>query len=269
MAVALAATVGGRGEACVLVDADEVAPSLAQRLGLPTYPNLRVAVDAAEGAADDLGAALTAVDAGRFWALPGQGRAGDWSQTRPGDVVAVAQALARPGVHVLVDVAHRVEDREGTGGPPRFAATRALLAAADTVVGVGVASPVGVARLLDWVAAVQPLTGHAPLHLVCNRAPASRYKREEVAAELRRNVTATTLTFLPADRRVEAAAWACALVAPGPFSRAVGEFTATAVPAFRPPPGRRRGTGRRGTGRRDTGRRGAGPGAGRGSAVAR
>lgn len=256
VAVAMAATVGGRGQACVLVDADEVAPSLAQRLGLPTYPNLRVAVDAVGQAADALGATLTAVDAGGFWALPGQGRAGDWPHTRPADVVAVAQALARPGVHVLVDVAHRVEDPGGTGGPPRYAATRALLAAADTVVGVGVATPVGVARLLAWVAAVAPLTGHAPLHLVCNRAPTSSYKREEVAQELRRNVTATTLTFLPADRRVEAAGWACGLVAPGPFSRAVGEFSATAVPAFLPAPGGGRGTGRRGTGRRGSGRRG-------------
>lgn len=245
VSVALAAAVGRRGDPCVLVDADEVAPSVAQRLGLAAYPNLRVAVDAVEQATTTLGEVLAPVDAGRFWALPGLSRPTDWSRTRAGEILAVVEALARPGVHVLADVAHRVEDLAGAGGPPRYASTRALLGAADAVVGVGTASPVGIARLLDWAADVRTLAGGAPLHLALNRVPASRYKRGEVAAELRRSLVAASVTFLPADRRVEAAAWGSRLVAAGPFTRAIDELATTALPARRRPPGRRRGTGLR------------------------
>lgn len=237
VAVALATAVGRRGQPCVLLDADEVAPSVAQRLALPTYPNMRVAVDAVEAATGDLGQALTPVDGGRFWALPGLARPADWPETRASEVVTVARALARPGVHVLADVAHRVEDLTGSGGPPRYASTRALLATADAIIGVGTASPVGVARLLDWVADVRAVAGATPLHLVCNRAPTSRFKRGEVAAELRRTVASASLTFVPADKRVEAASWACALVEAGPFTRAVGALAGAALPApaGRPP----------------------------------
>lgn len=245
VAVALAACVGRRGDACVLVDADEVAPSLAQRLGLPPYPNLRLAVEAVERLAGHLGETLTAVNDGQFWALPGLARATDWPQVRPTEVVEMSRQLGRPGVHVLVNVGHRLEDLAGAGCPPRYACTRALLAAADTVVGVGSATPVGVARLLEWIADVGALADGAPLHLVVNRCPASAYRRAEVEAELRRSVAPASLTFAPLDKRVEAAAWRAGLAAPGPFTRAVDALAAAALPVFRPAPDRRRSRGRR------------------------
>lgn len=239
VAVALAAAVGRRGEPCVLVDADEVAPCVAQRLGLRAYPNLRAAVDAVEQLDGSVGEALVPVPAGHFWALPGLARATDWCEVRPNEVVEVARALARPHVHVVVNVGHRVEDLAGAGGVARYGCTRALLGAADAVVGVGAASPVGVARLLDWTADVRGLSA-APLHLLLNNAPASRFKRGEVEAELRRSVVPASLTFAPSDRRVETAGWSCTVVAPGPFTRAVDGLASVALPAGRRDGGRRR-----------------------------
>jgi len=48
LAIALAAMVSRGGERGVLVDADEVVPSVAQRLGLPIEPNLRSAIESVE-----------------------------------------------------------------------------------------------------------------------------------------------------------------------------------------------------------------------------
>jgi len=245
VAVALAAAVGRRGDACVLVDGDEVAPSIAQRLGLPAYPNLRVAVEAVERSSGTLGETLAGLDGGRFWTLPGLARAADWSQVRPTEVVEVTRQLARPGVHVVVDVGHRLEDLAGVGGPPRYGCTRALLAAADAIVGVGTPSPVGVARLLDWVADARGLATSAALHLVLNRGASSAYVRTEVETELRRSVTPASLTFTPADKRVEAAAWRSTIAAAGPFTRAIDTLAAAALPVYPRPPGRRPGIGRR------------------------
>lgn len=231
IAIALAAAVGRRGHACVLLDADEVAPSVAQRLGLPTYPNLRTAVDAVEHLAGTLAETLALVAGGPFWALPGLARAADWAQVRPTETVEVARQLARPGVQVLANVGHRLEDLLAGGSPSRYATTRALLAAADVLVGVGMATPVGVARLVEWVADVRALAPLTPVHLIINRAPAGGFKRAEVEAELRRNLTPASLHFAAADPRVDAASWAAELVAAGPFRRGVEALADAAVPA--------------------------------------
>lgn len=239
VAVGLATVVGRRGEPCVLVDADDVAPCLAQRLGLPSYPNLRAAVDAVEHLAGTLAETLTPVRSGRFWLLPGLSRGADWAHVRPNEVQEVTRQLTRRGAHVLVNVGHRLDDLTATGGPPRYATTRALLGAADAVVAVGVPTPVGVARLVEWVADLQAVAAAAPLHLVVNRTCASGFKRAQVEAELRRSVTPASVTIAPEDKRVPAAAWSAGLVACGPFTRAIGELAAAALPSDRAAQGRR------------------------------
>lgn len=234
IAVGLAAAVGGRGEACTLVDADEVAPALAQRLGLAPYPNIRAALDTWEGLAGDLDETLTAVTHARFWALPGLATPLDWPQLRPTETAALVGALARTRHHVLVNVGHRLEDLPAAGGAGRHASTRALLAEADAVVGVTVASPTGLTRLLDWAAEVRVLTPEAVMHLVVNHAPRSSYKRRECEAEVLRTLSPASLTSVPTDGRVPAAAWAGRAVAGGPFVRAVAELAAHALPPVRP-----------------------------------
>lgn len=249
LAVGLAAAVGGRGEACTLVDADEVAPALAQRLGLAPYPNIRAAVDAVEDLAGELDETLTAVTHGRFWALPGLATAADWPQLRPVETTALVFALARTRHQVLVNVGHRVEELPTAAGAGRYGSTRALLAEADAVVGVGLASPVGLTRLLDWTAEVQALAPEATVHLVLNHAPRGNFKRQECGAEIRRTVTPASLSWVPHDPRVPAAAWGGHTVPAGPFTRAVSGLAALALPRLAPPAGRGR--------RRRYGRRGA------------
>src|SRR5262249_34514411 len=48
LAIGLTAALTRHGERAVLVDADDVVPSIAQRLGLPIEPNLRSAIESVE-----------------------------------------------------------------------------------------------------------------------------------------------------------------------------------------------------------------------------
>lgn len=221
IAIALAAATAGRGEAAVLVDADDVAASVAQRLGLPVWPNVRAAVDAFHEAPERVPEALTPFAAGGFEVVCGLSNPADWSVLRPAEVVGLCRDLAGLRHHVVVNVGPAVEDLGWVGEPERYGVTRELLRAADAVVGVGVPTPVGVARLLAWTAEVQALRGGRAPHLVLNRTPRGTFRRAEVEEELRRACSPASVTFVPEDPRVGAAAWEGTLPEPGPFRRAV------------------------------------------------
>ena len=204
VALGLAWTLAHRGAHPVLVDADELAPSLAQRLGLPLYPNLRAAVDAATRSERDVAAMLRTH--GPLPVLCGLSMTPDWAELRPSEVRDVVEILAAFGTHVVVNVASCAEDLSAQGGPPRFGTTRALLEAADQVVGVTLPSPLGVARALEWLATVRTLRHDLP-HMVLNRAPRARFRLEEVERELRRSAPVAGVHVLPADERVARAGW--------------------------------------------------------------
>jgi MinD-like ATPase involved in chromosome partitioning or flagellar assembly len=218
VALGVAAALAARREATVFVDADEIASSTATRLGLPIEPNLRTAVDAVEYGLGDLTAALSAVSGSSVHVLCGFASPAAASQVRARDVVDVVAALCARHAQVVVEVA------SGASGD----IARAVLADAGAIIGVGAAHPVGVTRLLGWAAAL-PRDG-APVHIAFNRAPADKYQRAELVAELYRVITPASLTFVPADRRVERAAWAGDLVSRGPFTASVTELAQTAVP---------------------------------------
>ncbi|HEY2665497.1 MAG TPA: hypothetical protein VGK51_01520 [Actinomycetota bacterium] len=221
VAVELARAGRRRGETSLLVDADEVVPSLAQRLGLPPIPNIRTAIDAVFHGGGRLHDALLPVAAGGFELLAGLANPGDWPQVRPQEAAEVVAELRGLRDHVVVNVGAHTEDLARVGAADRYGVTREVLAAADVVVGVGMATPVGVARLVAWIADVVVLAPGRPVHLVVNRAPASRFVRGEVEAELLRNYAPASLTVVPLDPAVEKAAWRGELVAHGPFTRAV------------------------------------------------
>ncbi len=130
---------------------------------------------------------------------------------------------------VVINASHGNEDLAGLGGPPRFAVTRTMLTVADAIVGVLAPTPVGVARFLEWAADARTMSPATPLHAVVDRAPSSRFKRSELAEELRRSIRLDTLRFFPVDPRVDDAAWSGALVSAGPFTRAVGQLAAELV----------------------------------------
>lgn len=229
VAVAVAHALTSRGERVALVDADDVAPSVAQRLGLALHPNLRSAIDRVEQRTGPLGDVLQVVEGTRV--LPGLTTPHDWHAVRSLEVAAVIDALAADNDALVVDIGHGIEDLAVLTGQGRHATSRTALAAADVLVAVALPTPIGVARLLQWVTEARGTAPDAVTHVVVNRVDAGPSVRGDLELEIRRVLDAATVSFLPADPRVPRAAWDGRLVRDGPFDRSVTEWVARHVPA--------------------------------------
>ncbi len=219
VAVGLAASRSSLGARTLLVDADDVAPSIAQRLGLPLVPNLRTAVDQSRNGV------RPSVDSSRgFDVVCGIPNARDWLELRPEDVSGAIRDLSTSTEVVIVNVSAGIERLPGDG---RFRLARRLISDADVVVGVGLPTPTGVTRLLEWVAEVRAINAHARFVLIVNRVPTGAFVKSEVAQEITRVFEPERIEFVPEDRRVRRAAWDGDLVRRGPFVRAVESVVST------------------------------------------
>ena len=229
VAVTLAAALAARRDPVVLVDAHAVAPSIAGRLGLDLEPNLRSAIDACAHGLGDLAASI-AWPAGCRAALgvvAGFPSAVSATQVTPDDVLDVVDTV-RGGSTCVVDA--------DEASP----VASQLLGVATAIVGVAGASPVGVVRALEWAAPVRRRVPATPIHLAVNRAPGARYRREEIRAEIVRTLRPQSITWLPTDARVEAAAWDGELVGRGPFRAAVASLAHELTSDLAATPKRRR-----------------------------
>lgn len=219
VAIALAQDAGA-----ILVDGDDVAPALAQRLGAPLLPNLRTAIDIVHHRPGPLEEAVVRTPAVKL--VPGLAMGDEWSQLHPGEVEAVIDELAATGSAVVVNVGAGLERPEV--GEGRFGLARGLIRLADRVVAVGLPQPVAITRLVRWVTEAKVLSPDADVLVVVNRAGRSSYQRAEVEAELARALPESPVLFVPEDRRVTEAAWAGKAVPRGPFRRAVGKLAKAA-----------------------------------------
>jgi MinD-like ATPase involved in chromosome partitioning or flagellar assembly len=229
VAVQLARDLGRRGERSVILDSDEIAPSVAQRLNLSLHPNIRTAVDVVEHGTGRLAECLVTV-ATHLEVLVGLPHPKDWVELRGSDLDAVVNELARGRPQVVVNASHLIEDLTPYGSADRFGMSRASVAAADTVVLVCAPTPTGIARLLDRVTDLAPAIEGRPLHIVVNRVHKGGFKKNEIAREIQRHITPTGLHFLPADLRVERAGWDGTLVPSGEFTKALAATLLPMIP---------------------------------------
>jgi MinD-like ATPase involved in chromosome partitioning or flagellar assembly len=223
IAIGLADALHSLGRRSVLVDVDDVAPGVAPRLALPLEPNICNAVDAVEYRTGALGDALSMRS--DFDVVSGFPAPSGWTRLRPPEVLRVVRALASDYAEIVLDVAAPAH-HERSSGENAHALAGAVMSDADVLVGVAAATPVGVARFVAWLADVLPYAREAELHVVVNRAPSSAYRRGEIRSEILACVAPNTLGFVPADRRVEDAAWAGDVVRRGPFVRGVRDVAA-------------------------------------------
>ncbi|MDP9388567.1 MAG: hypothetical protein M3Q48_11820 [Actinomycetota bacterium] len=229
--VELARALASGGMAVVVVDVDEVHPGLAQRLGLPVLPNLRIAVDGLRDRQRPLSDTLHGVHEAGFWVLAGLADPAQWAEVQPGEVAEVIEHLAA-GCDVVV--AHAGPVAEGPvdhAAPDRFGMTRRVLADADRILAVGMATPTGLARLTASVADVRLVAPATPLDVVLARAPRDGFGRAELAESLWADVQPASVNLLPADPRVEAAAWAGRFARHGPFTKGVARLAAAVLPS--------------------------------------
>jgi hypothetical protein len=107
---------------------------------------------------------------------------------RSGEVAEVLAELGSTHPYVVANVGPRVDDLPETGGPARFGVTRAVLSRADVVILVGSTTPVGVTRVVDWLADGRSLVAGKPLHILLNQHPGGSFVHSEAEVELRRSV---------------------------------------------------------------------------------
>ncbi|MFD6178675.1 MULTISPECIES: AAA family ATPase [unclassified Isoptericola] len=144
-----------RQDAVLLVDADTYGASVAARLGLlDDTPGLAaVARSAGQGALDlPTLARQSPVVGGRLRVLTGITRAARWPELPASAVEVVLERARELADWTVVDCGALLEADEllmyDTHAPQRNAATLAALQAADVVVVVGAADPVGIQRLV-------------------------------------------------------------------------------------------------------------------------
>ena len=276
IAAELAVELSRGGRHVGLVDADTHAPALALLLGLaeegPGFPAAcrqaeRGALDAAE--LTRIGEPLPGA-AGRVEVLTGINRPSRWPELSERRVAAALAACRDWAEHTVVDVAAPLERDEEIvsdldGGPRRNAATIAAIAAADLVVAVFSADPLGVARFLRGASELRALAGSTPVVAVGNRVrPAA--VGVDARGQIRRTVERFTgirdVWFVPDDRRAADASLLrgrpAGLGAPRSaltraVRRVVGEAVLPPAPAPLPEAGRRARGGRAPSRRREGG----------------
>lgn len=210
VAVNLAAELAASSGTTLLVDADTYGGSVAQVVGLlDEAPGLAAAARAAGQGTLDLHqlARLAPVLAPDLRVLSGVSRADRWPELPASslDVVwSVARGLAR---WTVVDCGFCLESDEvltfDTRAPQRNGATISALEAADVVVVVGAADPVGIQRLVRGLGELTDLGLGSTRVVVVNRVRASvagARPGEAVAGALARYAGVTDTHLVPDDR---------------------------------------------------------------------
>jgi MinD-like ATPase involved in chromosome partitioning or flagellar assembly len=259
VAVNVAAELAASGVPTLLADADVYGGVVAQVLGfLDEAPGLAAVARLANNGQLDLAALAAAAPlAGpNLRVLTGISRADRWPELRPSaleQVWALARSLAAVTV---VDVGFCLEQDEelsfDTAAPRRNGATLATLDAADTVLAVGAADPVGLQRLVRGLTQLRETVPGALPRVVLNRVRRGAVGSEpeaQLAEALQRYAGVRDLAYVPEDREALDAALlqARALHEVDRDSRARAALAGIAAALVgRPAPRRRRGLLRRG-----------------------
>jgi MinD-like ATPase involved in chromosome partitioning or flagellar assembly len=210
VAVAVADEAARRGCSVLLVDADTWGASVTVTLGM---------VDDGAGLASACRRALAGtldvaslVGLAReirpgFTVLPGLPRAGRWTEVRSAAMVALLEIARHCADLVVVDCGFSLERDEelvfDTDAPRRNAATFASLEAADVVLAVGTADPVGLVRLVAGLVELDDVVPGADRRVVVTRVRESMVGRRgdaAVAEALHRHAGVDLVTCVPDDR---------------------------------------------------------------------
>lgn len=210
VSVALADEWARSGTPALLVDADTVGGgAVAAHLGiLDDVSGIVVAcrqADTGRLAVADLAAAARTVDR-HLRVLTGLPRADRWAELRPPALVRLWETCrSTPGVSV-VDVGFSLERDEelliDVRTPRRAAATLTALDAADGVIAVGTADPVGIERFIAGLADLRQLLPHTPIRAVVTRVRRSALGADpqgQIREALYRHAGLNDVTLVPDD----------------------------------------------------------------------
>jgi Flp pilus assembly CpaE family ATPase len=251
VAIGIADEAARLGVSTLLADADTYGGTVAQTLGLiDETAGLAMACRAAgTGRLDPAGlAGLSRQLRPNLRVLTGIVRADRWPELRPAALTAVLDQARHVSALSVVDCGFALEQDEelsyDTAAARRNGATLAVLAAADTVVCVGAADPVGLQRLiraLDELRAAMP--GIVP-RVVVNRVRNTvvpGLPRREIAAALQRWAGTDAIAYLPAapavlDTAMRTGATLAETAPAAPLRLAMAELARILTDAPPPPP---------------------------------
>ena len=251
VAAGVAAELARRSLATLRVDADPYGGAVAQQLGV---------LDEVSGLLSAARLATAGELAARFATVPrvlgpqlavvtGLPRADRWVEVRPGALDELL-LLARARGHAVVDTGFSLEDEPALDlgpRPPRNHLTLAALDAADEVLVVGTADPVGLTRLARGLVDLADRLPDVPLHVVVNRMrPTLGWGEREIAGMVAGVAEPAGLHFLPEDRPCVDRALVAGrtLVEPSPeapLPRALAALVDALLPEAAAGPGSRRG----------------------------
>ncbi|GAA1788924.1 hypothetical protein GCM10009795_038390 [Nocardioides hankookensis] len=206
VAAAVAAEIARRRRRVVLVDADPYGGALAQQLGiLDEVSGLLAAVRLEAGG--QLEARMGSVQRGidqHLSVVTGLPRSDRWVEVRPGTVDQLV-SLAAAGAEVVVDTGFSVEEElvpDLSGRPGRNQMTVEALDAADEVLVVGGADPVGLSRLARALVELGERRSGRTVQVVVNRMrPSLGWSEREIVAMVSGFARPSALHFLPDDQQ--------------------------------------------------------------------
>ena len=249
VATNLAAEVAHRGAPAILVDLDPYGGAVGQQLGILDEVSGLLSASRLAGAGT-LEARFASVCRGvgdHLEVVTGLPRADRWREVRGAHVERLLET-ARTRGDVVVDTGFSLEDDAGSdfgGRPGRNTLTLAALDAADEVVVVGAADPVGLARLARALVELRERGTGVPVRVVVNRMRTSiGWSEKDIAGMVEGFSRVAGLHFLPDDRAVvdQALVTGRALVQSGggALVRSLGALADSVFPAtVRTEPGRR------------------------------
>ncbi len=260
LTLALAAVIAGRLAEALVVDADPYGGSVAQQLGITDEVSgvLSAARLIANGDLEPRFASVQRAVSPHLRVVTGLPRPDRWSELRSGCIEQILE-LGRSRGHVVVDTGFSLEVEVGGDFPAlpgRNSMTLGALEAADEIVVVGSADPVGLARLARGLVDLKEVTRGAPVRVVVNRMRASLgWSEADITGMVEGFSTVLGLHFVPEDRiTVDAcliAGQTLVEVGDSALLRAVGTIAEAVFSDLAPAPTRQ---GRRAIRRRTAGR---------------
>jgi MinD-like ATPase involved in chromosome partitioning or flagellar assembly len=205
LAAALAAELARRRRGVVLVDADPYGGAVAQQLGiLDEVSGLLAAVrlDGAGQLEQRFGSVQRGLDQ-HLSVVTGLPRADRWVEVRPGTIDHLL-TLGSAGAEVVVDTGFSIEEDampDLGGRPGRNQMTLEALDAADEVLVVGGADPVGLSRLARAIVELRERRAGRPVQVVVNRMrPSLGWTEREIVAMISGFARPSAVHFLPDDQ---------------------------------------------------------------------
>jgi MinD-like ATPase involved in chromosome partitioning or flagellar assembly len=205
LAAGIAAELARRGCRTALVDADPYGGAIAQQLGILDEVSglLAAARLTAAGMLPERFGSVQRTIGPHLGVVTGLPRADRWVEVRSG-VVEHLLDVGRDHGHVVVDTGFSLEHDPASdfgSRPGRNQMTLGAVDAADEVVVVGNADPVGLSRLARGLVELRDLTGGAPVRVVVNRMrPTLGWSDKDIAGMVEGFTRLTGLHFLPDDR---------------------------------------------------------------------